>query len=124
MANRVTAAEVKEVIKTKLSEAEVDPYVTSANAFVDQVLGTDTTLSAAILKEIERWTAAHMIASSKTRQAKREEAGGAKVEYTGEYGANLASTSYGQMALSLDTSGKMAATGRKVASVYAVTSFS
>lgn len=118
MAARVTAAEVKEIIKTRLTNAEVDPYVTAANVFINDVLGTGAT---DILKQIELWTAAHMIAISKTRQAKSDEAGGAKVDYTGEYGQNLAMTSYGQMALSLDSTGKLASVGLKRASISSIT---
>lgn len=119
---RTTAAEVKEIIKTSLTEAEVTPYVTSANVLVTQALGSSG-LGTAVLQEIERWVAAHMIAVTKTRQATDEKAGTASVKYSGQYGANLSSTSYGQMALTLDTTGTLAALGGKAAFVYAVPSF-
>jgi len=119
---RTTAAEVKEIIKTKLTEAEVVPYVTSANILVTQALGSSG-LGTDVLREIERWVAAHMLASTKTRQATDEKAGTASVKYSGQYGANLSSTSYGQMALTLDVSGALASLGGKAAFVYAVPSF-
>lgn len=100
---RVTATEVKEIINTSLTDAAVLPYITSANIYVTNRLGT-TTLSADILKEIELWFTAHMIAITRERVAKTEEAGGAKIEYVGEYGKGLQATPYGQMCLSLDTS--------------------
>ena len=70
---RTTATEVKEIIKTKLTEAEVTPYVTSANILVTQVLGSSG-LGFDVLREIERWVSAHMIAVTKTRQATDEKA--------------------------------------------------
>lgn len=120
MAVRVTATEVKEIIETDLTDAIVGAYITSANVFVNTVLGTGTT---DILKEIERWLAAHMIASSKERQAIKEEAGTAKVQYSGKYEMNLSSTSYGQMVMSLDTTGAMAKVGLKAAYIYAIPNF-
>ncbi len=117
---RTTAAAVKEIFETDLSEVQVLPFVTSANVFVNELLGTGTSN---ILTEIEKWVACHMLAISRERQAKSEEASKAKVTYTGEYGVNLNSTSYGQMAISLDTSGVLANAGMRVVSIYAVTSF-
>jgi hypothetical protein len=119
---RTTAAEVKEIIKTKLTEAEVTPYVTSANILVTQALGSSS-LDSDVMREIERWVAAHMIAVTKTRQATDEKAGTASVKYSGQYGANLSSTSYGQMALTLDVSGRLAALGGRAMEIYAVPSF-
>lgn len=121
MATRTTAEAVKEIIKTTLSEDEVEPYVTSANVMVTQILGTS--LSVTVLTEIERWLAAHMIAVTKTRQTKREAAKGVSVEYTGDFGQYLASSSFGQMVMALDTTGAMASAGKKKASLTAITSF-
>jgi hypothetical protein len=119
---RTTAAEVKEIIKTSLSEAEVLPYVTSANILITQALGSSG-LGTDVMKEIERWVAAHMLASTKTRQATDEKAGTASVKYSGQYGANLSSTTYGQMALTLDATGALAALGGRAMEIYAVPSF-
>jgi len=116
---RTTAVDVKAIIKTKLTESEVTPYVTSANILVTQALGSSG-LSDDVLTEIERWVAAHMIAVTKTRQATDEKAGTASVKYSGQYGANLSSTTYGQMALTLDTTGILATLGGKAAWIYAV----
>jgi hypothetical protein len=122
MAVRVTATEVKSILETEttLTDAQVTAIIVSANVMVDTVLGTGTTT---ILKEIERWLSAHMVAISKERQALKEEAGGAAITYTGAYGLGLKSTSYGQMVLTLDTSGAFADLGIKSASLKAITSF-
>jgi len=121
MANRVTAAEVLAIMDdVVLTDAQVAPYITGANAIVNEALGTGTS---DILKEVERWMAAHMIAVTRERQAKKEGAGGASIEYAGEFGAGLRSTSYGQMVLALDTTGAMAALAGQKMVVYAVKSF-
>jgi hypothetical protein len=116
MAVRVTATEVKEIINTSLTDAQVTPYITSANVYVNARL-VNTTLAEDTLKEIERWMTAHMIAVTRERMAESEEAGGAKIVYVGEFGEGLKSTSYGQMCISLDTSGLLAAEGKKKISI-------
>lgn len=121
MAARVTAADVKGILdNTTLTDNEILVYVTSANTLVNTALGTGTT---DILKEIERWLTAHLIACTRERQAKKEEAGTAKVEYTGIYMAGLHSTSYGQMVLTMDTTGVLSALMGKAVKVHAITSF-
>ena len=123
MAVRVTATEVKQIMDDiDLSTTIIDVYIKSANTFVNTVLGDGTT---DILKEIERWLTAHMIASTRERMALKETAGTASVTYTGVYGEALKSTSYGQMVLTLDTTGSFAAlsAGSKFASIYAIKSF-
>lgn len=117
---RVTPAEVKVILdNTELSDAVLTAYITGANAMVTSVLG-DADVPASVLKEIERWLAAHMVAVSRERTAEAEEAGGARVKYTGQYGTGLASTPYGQMVMALDPTGKMATTGKRAVSFYAV----
>lgn len=121
---RTTSADVKAILdNTELTESQIIAYITSANIMVTQILGT--TLIDDVLKEIERWLSAHMIATTRERQASKEEAGTAKVEYTGKWGQGLSSTSYGQMVISLDTTGAMknADTGLKSAYIYAIPNF-
>ena len=122
MTARVTAAEVKEILDdSTLSDIIIGAYIKGANTLVNSVLGMGTS---DLLKEIERWFAAHLIAFTRERMAKKEGAGGASIEYTGEYGEGLASTSYGQMVMVLDTTGGMASLSLKQAKITAVTSFS
>ena len=120
---RVTATEVKAILDdSELTDAQVDVFITSANTFVTDAL-TAASLTVATMKEIERWLTAHMIASTRERQIKKAGAGGADVEYTGYWSTGLNGTSYGQMAVSLDTSktleamaqGKLAAWTKAVA---------
>ena len=122
---RVTIAEVQSILPTNsLTDAVVTSFITGATALVDSAIGDSTELSTDLKKEIERWLTAHMISGTLERMAESEGAGGASIKYTGTYGQNLASTPYGQMVLTLDTTGKMASLGKKTASMYAVTSFS
>lgn len=122
MTARITATEVKAILDTsELSDPIIDSFILGATALVNSVFGvTDVT---ALTKEIERWLTAHLIASTVERMAEREGAGGASITYTGKYGENLSSTSYGQMVLTLDTTGKMAGLGRPNATIFAVPSF-
>src|SRR3990167_11412597 len=83
---RVTSIEVKEIISTDI--ADLTAYITAANLLVTEVLGG--LLSDALLKEIERWLSAHLIASGGE--------GGARIEeerifeaYAARYGGRFAS---------------------------------
>ena len=120
---RTTATEVKQIIETDLSDAIVNAYIAGATELVTQALGTDTTLSTALLEEIERWLTAHMISITRERQLKSGEAGGAKAVYFGMDGSGLDASTYGQMVKTLDSTGKMAALGGRKVTLYAVESF-
>lgn len=114
---RTTAQEVRDVLdNTELIDSQIEAYITSAEVLVTQVLGT--TLDESVLAEIERWLTAHMIASTRERQAKKEEAGTAKIEYNGQFKGGLESTTYGQMVLLLDTTGAMANASKGLQSAY------
>ena len=124
MAIRTTAAEVKQILdECTLSDTIVDVFIGAASRLVDAVYSTDTTMSDDQLEDIETWLTAHMIASTLHRQTSQEEVDGASVKYTGYWSKDLESTSYGQMVKILDTSGKMANTGKKEAKMTAITSF-
>lgn len=119
---RVVVADVVAILDdTTLGDPIIETFIGSANVFVTEQL-TGKGLSDDTLKEIERWIAAHMIAYTRERQIKKAGAGGAEVEYTGNWGLGLLGTSYGQMAVMLDTSktlegiaqGKLAAWSKAV----------
>ena len=126
---RTTSAEVIKILdNTALSTTIVDAFIGSANVMVTQILGTN--LSTTVLAEIEKWLTAHLIASTRERQAKKEGAGGAEIEYTGKFAFGLTLTTYGQMVLALDTTGAMAEastmagdTPKKAAWLRSITSF-
>jgi len=115
MANRVTVAEVQEIMDTgSLTDAQVTAFITAANLTVTDKLGGSTALSAAQLKEIERWLSAHFVAM-RERQVADEKIGEASVKYGGQFGKMLDFTQYGQQVKILDTTGTLANIGKRKA---------
>ncbi len=106
---RTTAAEVKQLLdNTTLTDPVIEAFIKSANLFVTNSLGTSA-LGSDTLEDIERWVAAHLISYTIERQSKNEAAGSASVSYAGNFdGKGLLGTSYGQMAVNLDTTGVLA----------------
>ena len=121
---RVSATEVKSIMdNVTLDNTVIDVYIKGANLLVTDVFSGDTDIGTDLLKEIERWLTAHMIASTRWRLAKRERVGDAEIEYTGTFRQDLSSTPYGQMVKQLDTTGKLENAGKRAASIYAVKQF-
>ena len=119
-----TATEVKAIMDNcALSDSIVDSYITASNALVDKILGDDTDIGSTLLTEVEKWYAAHMIASTTHRNAVEEKLGDASVKYAGEFREGLNSTPYGQMVLQLDITGKMGDVGKRRGRIRAITSF-
>lgn len=121
---RTNATDVKLIIDTQLEDPVINAYIETANNFVDNTL-LATDLTEATLTIIEKWLTAHLIASTQERVATEEGAGGAYIKYAGVFGDGLKATPYGQMSITLDTSGTLLniAAGKKSASITAVTSF-
>lgn len=106
---RTNVNDVKAILDdTALSYSQITAYINSANVFVTDALAGKG-LSDNLLKEIERWLAAHMISITRERQIKKAGAGGAEVEYAGYWTVGLLSTTYGQTAVALDTSSTLQA---------------
>ena len=122
MAVRTTIDKVRAIITTDVSDSDITSYIGGANLFVTNNLGSSTVLDEATLTEIETWMTAHMIAATKERFAKSEEAGSAKVSYIGVFGSGLYSTMYGQMAITLDNTGTLSdlASGKKNMNITAL----
>lgn len=121
---RITASEVKEIMDNCTTDDNViDVFIGAATALIDKIYAEDTTVTDTLLKEIERWLTAHMIASTVFRTTSDEKLGDATVKYTGQWGKKLESTPYGQMVLTLDPTGLMANTGKMGASIYAIPEF-
>ena len=124
MAARVTAIEVKAILDgCTTDDTVIEVMIGAATELIDEVFLNDTDVSTALLKEIERWLTAHMVASSVFRTTSGEKVGDAEVKYTGQWGKNLESTPYGQMVLTLDFTGKMAKMGKQAAKIKAIESF-
>jgi len=123
MANRVLGSEVKEIIKTVLTDLEVAPMVTAANLLVTAKCST-AGYSAAELKEIERWLSAHFVAvrdpfgsisEKKIGEASEKYQRGSKAQPK----EALEGTPYGQQALILDYRGCLTDLGSRQASIRA-----
>jgi len=119
---RTTAEEVLEIMDTSLSDTQISPYIGLANRMVTSLLGGEG-LSDQLLTDIELWLTAHFIAITKSRMGEKEQIGEATIVYIGKFGMGFQSTPYGQMVLSLDSTGKIAATGKKAIKITAITSF-
>ena len=119
MTIRVTNEEVLQIITTDITDCT--PFIMAANTIVDKYLGETSDLSNKQKKEIERWLSAHFLAI-KDPQIKSESVGGASASYqVGTLGKGLDSTMWGQMALTLDTTGILKeSSSTKRASVKAI----
>jgi len=121
---RVTATEVKAIMDNcTVLDAVVTTFIAAGTEVITEVFENDTEITTALLKEIERWFVAHMLASTLSRTTSEEKVGDASLKYTGKWGKNLESTPYGQVVLTLDVSGRMANVGKMKASIYAVKQF-
>lgn len=115
MATRVTATEVKEILDTDLADAQIETFILAANLVVTKKLA-DAGLGTDLLKEIERWLSAHLVAI-RDQIPSKESLGDASMTYQGKTGMHLNFTSYGQQVLLLDTSGILASSAGKRAAV-------
>lgn len=113
MAARVTDAEVLEIIDSSLTD--LTPFITVASQQVDRISDAGS-LSDAVLKEIERWLAAHFVAI-RDKQTSQSKVGDASHTYEGKTGMGLSFTRYGQQALLLDTTGTLVKANVRKASV-------
>ena len=128
---RVTANGVRTIIPgTTLGDDAINIFINAAGLIIDGVFENATTVpSDAILREIERFYAAHLISSTNFRLSAREKLGdaeieyGQKVEYVGEGYDRLAATPYGQQCLALDSTGQMNKVGKRAVKIFAIPSF-
>lgn len=114
MAVRVTEEEVKAIIDTELTVEQVEPFIAAASIMVDEYLSSKITNST-VLKEVERWLAAHLIASGPDPREQEVRIGTIEVNLEGRTGQGLAFSRYGQQAMLLDTSGTLKNIGKQKA---------
>ncbi len=108
---RTTVDAVRAIITTDVTDPVLLVIIQSANIWLESLLQASN-LSNELRAQIEMWVSAHMVASTHTRLATKEGAGGAFIEYAGTFGVGLNSTSYGQTAMMLDTSGILTKAGK------------
>jgi len=102
---RTTATEVKKILTTALSDEDINNVIEFSNRQVTEVLSGES-LTAAVLKDIETWLTAHLIAMGKERETQEERVGDVWLKFQEKRGESLRSTNFGQMVLMLDSSGK------------------
>lgn len=124
MAVRTTKEEVKKIIdvSTETSDDSIDSMIATANLIVNSNL-VDEGLSDTILTEIEKYLTCHLLSMTLERQPERIEIGGDTSEQYPKLGKGLEMTTYGQMVITLDTTGKLKNLGLKKAVITAVESF-
>ena len=111
---KIAPADVKPIIDTDLSDSDIQQFIDDAYDIITSIFSKDKPV-------LQRWLAAHLIATTRTRQIDEGEAGPASVKYAGKTGMGLNSTTYGQQAMALDYTGKLRAKlGKREMSVKAV----
>lgn len=122
MAQRIRQEEVLELVTT--TKTNVTAHMRTAAAIVAQHL-EDKGLSEAILSQIELYLACHFTVLSDPDSPQAtvyERLDGAEVRYRGKDGEGLRSTLFGQQALALDPTGRLAEAGQIRASLKAIDS--
>lgn len=108
---RVAASDVKDIIDTALDEFQIEAFISTANLLVTEKLsGGD--LSDAMLTEIEKYLAAHLICL-RDQRVQNSSMDGMNLTYQGQTGMRLEATQYGQTVQILDTTGAFASSGLK-----------
>ncbi|MCP4566487.1 MAG: hypothetical protein GY841_02770 [FCB group bacterium] len=108
---RTDATEIGKIIDVDSGD-DLDAFIDAANILVTDILGESGTATAT-LAVIETWLAAHFYAIYKPR-ASAEKAGSVSESFDYKIDLALNQTRYGQMALSLDTTGALARHNKKI----------
>lgn len=122
MAYRTTPDRVKLIMDTQQDSSVIIKYIEVASAMVDDIAALGS-LGADRLAEIERWLTAHLIAITRERRGIEDEVGNARIKYSDIFGPGLQASEYGMMVQQLDTTGTLAAHGKKRVYIKAITSF-
>jgi len=110
MAARVTDADVKGIIDVPASR-DTSSIIDVANRYVDKYLLPEG-LTEVELKDIELYLSAHFVALTVEHGGLvSEDVGDSSQSYANVYKSGIRSTRYGQMAISLDSTGKLASVG-------------
>ena len=113
MAALVDDDDVKAIITTTIPD--LSAFIEAADLIIVEDL-SNKGMSAARLKEIERWLAAHFVAINEdAARISSETVGRSNISYGGQFGLGLQHTRYGQQAIILDITGTLASKsqGRK-----------
>lgn len=87
---------------------DLEPYIEAASAIIDDVaacaIAKDKTLSSTRLELLERWLSAHFYVMSDQPYTEKE-TGQSRGVFQGKTGMYLEASKYGQMAVTMDSSG-------------------
>jgi hypothetical protein len=119
--SRTTKTAVRYVIDTSLEDDEIDALIEQANIMVTATVGLSV-LSSDVLKNIETWLTAHLIAIGKERQPIVEKVGDIWLQFDKAAAAAnfLELTNYGRTVLFLDPTGSFQSASLKRASIKAI----
>jgi hypothetical protein len=101
-----TTRELVEGVCELDSEIDLDPFIETANNIVTQVC-LDSDYSDETLELIERWLSAHFYKCGKDPASQQEQAGKVSVTYQGRTYTGLRHSTWGQMAMLIDTAGNL-----------------
>lgn len=101
---RVTPEDVKKIIDVD-DGLDLEPFINVANIVVNENLLAEK-YSLDLLREIEKWLAAHFIAL-RDKQPVAQNAAGLSVNFGYSLGRGLSATVYGQQVKVLDFSGRL-----------------
>jgi hypothetical protein len=119
MGVRTNISNVKAVIPTELTDTEITNLIIQSNAIVTRQLSGEG-LTTALLTDIETWMTAHLISIGMERQPKEEKVGDIWLKFKESPDGFMNLSTYGQMVLFLDTSGKFQNSAKQRISFSAV----
>lgn len=103
---RTTIQKVRNIFNTDLSDNQISSWMDVATALVDDVEDADPSVPDKRLEKIERLVTAHL-ASSQDQRIGNATSETRSINYQGQYGMALNSTTYGQQAKVLDPTGQL-----------------
>lgn len=105
-----TQSDVDDIIEVEDGD-DLTVFIAAGDRLIDEVIGTDIT-DTDHLKQISTWLGAHfyvMLRPEKSLQGVSLGKGAVNPQFKGKVDLGLDYTRYGQMAMQLDTTGKLAA---------------
>lgn len=119
MALRTDLNTVKAIIDTALNDSDLLRLMNQANVIVTRKLGSEGLVSG-VLKDIETWLTAHLIALGKERQPEEEKVGDIWLVYKENPDGFFQQTTFGQTVLFLDSSGVLARSAKAKVKIRAI----
>jgi len=113
----VTPSDVQRVLPdTELSEAELAAFIEPAGRMYDDLV-SGFNVDPDVRDDVVERLAAHLIATGPERQIDNAGESGGSVSFTGETGEGLRATTQGQIAITLDPTGRLSSSDKPGASL-------